>query len=37
MDVLDKIALALKDLGFKYVTFDLEGYRSGSMLKTLDQ
>jgi pyridinium-3,5-biscarboxylic acid mononucleotide sulfurtransferase len=37
VDVLDKIALALKDLGFKYVTFDLEGYRSGSMLKTLDQ
>ena len=37
VDVLDKIALALKDLGFKYVTFDLEGYRSGSMLKTLDE
>jgi uncharacterized protein len=37
VDILDKIALALKDLGFKYVTVDLEGYRSGSMLKTLDQ
>jgi uncharacterized protein len=36
VDVLDKIALALKDLGFKYVTFDLDGYRSGSMLKTLE-
>ncbi len=37
VDVLDKIALALKNLGFKYVTFDLEGYRSGSMLKTLEE
>jgi uncharacterized protein len=37
VDVLDKIALTLKGLGFKYVTFDLEGYRSGSMLRTLDQ
>ena len=37
IDVLDKIALALKNLGFKYVTFDLEGYRSGSMLKTLQE
>jgi pyridinium-3,5-biscarboxylic acid mononucleotide sulfurtransferase len=37
VEVLDKIALALKDLGFKYVTFDLEGYRSGSMLKTLEE
>jgi uncharacterized protein len=36
MNVLDKVYEALKDLGFKYVTFDLEGYRSGSMLKTLD-
>jgi uncharacterized protein len=34
--VLDRVVLALKDLGFKYVTFDLEGFRSGSMLKTLD-
>ena len=37
VDVLDKIALALKNLGFNYVTFDLEGYRSGSMLKTLEE
>jgi pyridinium-3,5-biscarboxylic acid mononucleotide sulfurtransferase len=36
LDVLDKVADALKSLGFKYVTFDLEGFRSGSMLKTLD-
>ena len=35
-EVLDKVAEELKKLGFKYVTFDLEGYRSGSMLKTLD-
>src|SRR5450756_36445 len=36
VDVLDRVAEDLKKLGFKYVTFDLEGYRSGSMLKTLD-
>jgi uncharacterized protein len=35
VEVSDKIAYALKALGFKYVTFDLEGYCSGSMLKTL--
>jgi pyridinium-3,5-biscarboxylic acid mononucleotide sulfurtransferase len=33
--VQDKVATELKKLGFKYVTFDLEGYCSGSMLKTL--
>jgi PP-loop superfamily ATP-utilizing enzyme len=26
----------LKNLGFDYITFDLEGFRSGSMLKTLE-
>ncbi|MCL4430041.1 MAG: ATP-dependent sacrificial sulfur transferase LarE [Chloroflexi bacterium] len=36
VEVLDRVVLALKSLGFKYVTFDLEGYRSGSMLKTLN-
>jgi len=36
-EVLGKVVLALKDLGFKYVTFDLEGFRSGSMLKALEQ
>ena len=36
VDVLDLVAERLKKLGFKYVTFDLEGYQSGSMLKTLD-
>jgi uncharacterized protein len=34
--VLDRVAFELKRLGFLYVTFDLEGYRSGSMLKTLE-
>lgn len=36
-EVLDKIAYVLKSLGFKYVTFDLEGFRSGSMLKTIEE
>ena len=34
--VMDKIAAELKKLGFKYVTMDLEGYRTGSMLLTLE-
>ena len=34
-EVLDKVAEALKALGFSFVTIDLEGFRSGSMLKTL--
>ncbi|XHH10295.1 MAG: ATP-dependent sacrificial sulfur transferase LarE [Candidatus Bathyarchaeia archaeon] len=33
--ILDQIAVSLSNLGFKYVTLDLQGYRSGSMLKTL--
>jgi uncharacterized protein len=33
VEVLDKVALELKKLGFRYVTFDLMGYRSGSMLE----
>jgi uncharacterized protein len=33
VDVMEMIAVALKKLGFKYVTLDLEGYRSGSMLE----
>ncbi|NLF88309.1 ATP-dependent sacrificial sulfur transferase LarE [Candidatus Bathyarchaeota archaeon] len=37
VDVMDLVALRLKRLGFKYVAFDLEGYRSGSMLDGLDQ
>jgi uncharacterized protein len=31
LDMIDKAAAALKKLGYKYVTLDLEGYRSGSM------
>ncbi len=31
MPVLDRITFALKALGFKYVTLDTQGYRSGSM------
>ena len=34
-EVMDKIADELKKLGFKYVTMDLEGYRTGSMLLTI--
>jgi uncharacterized protein len=36
VEVLDKIAGELKKLGFKYVTIDVEGYRTGSMLLTID-
>jgi uncharacterized protein len=36
IEVLDRIAENLKMVGFKYVTIDLEGYRTGSMLLTLD-
>jgi len=32
---MDAIAVRLKGLGFRYVTLDLEGYRSGSMLAEL--
>jgi len=35
-EVMDRIADELKRLGFKYVTLDLEGYRTGSMLLTLE-
>jgi uncharacterized protein len=34
--VQDKITSELKQLGFKYVTVDLEGYQTGSMLRTLE-
>lgn len=37
IEVMDKIASELKRLGFKFVTLDLEGYRTGSMLNTLKQ
>ena len=31
----DEIVMRLKDIGFKYVTLDLEGFRSGSMNEVL--
>jgi pyridinium-3,5-biscarboxylic acid mononucleotide sulfurtransferase len=31
LEILDNITAALKALGFKYVTLDAEGYRTGSM------
>jgi len=34
-EILDKIAEELKQMGFKFVTMDLEGYRTGSMLATI--
>jgi uncharacterized protein len=36
LNVQDKVAIELRKLGFKFVTFDLEGYQSGKMLKTLE-
>lgn len=36
LEAMDRIVVALKNLGFDYITFDLEGFRSGSMLKTLE-
>lgn len=35
IEVFDRISSELKHLGFKYITIDLEGYKTGSMLKTL--
>ncbi len=36
-EVLDTVAAKLKALGFKYVTVDAEGYRTGTMLLTLQE
>jgi uncharacterized protein len=36
-EILDKINNELKQLGFKYITLDLEGYKTGSMLKTIEK
>jgi len=35
IDIWSQISVSLLKLGFKYVTLDLQGYQSGSMLKTL--
>jgi pyridinium-3,5-biscarboxylic acid mononucleotide sulfurtransferase len=37
LKVLDELARRFRELGFKYVTFDLNGYRSGAMNEALDQ
>lgn len=37
VEIMRRIAEELKTLGFKYVTLDLEGYREGSMLLTLEK
>ena len=34
--IMDKIAEELKQMGFKFVTLDLEGYRTGSMLVAME-
>lgn len=35
LEMFDRIARAFKDLGFTYVTLDLEGYRQGAMNEVL--
>ena len=35
-EVFQELATRFRELGFKYVTLDLEGFRSGSMNKVLD-
>lgn len=35
VEAIETITKKLRELGFKYVTLDLEGYRTGSMLLTL--
>jgi uncharacterized protein len=35
-EAMEKVVKALRCLGFKYVTLDLEGFQSGSMLRTLE-
>lgn len=37
LDVFDEISRRLKQLGFKYVTLDLQGYRQGSMNEVLSE
>jgi uncharacterized protein len=31
LDLFDRISLELRALGFRYITLDLDGFRSGSM------
>ena len=37
MDVVEDLARRFRELGFKYVTLDLQGFRSGAMNEVLDQ
>ncbi len=37
IDIIDDLARRFRELGFKYVTLDLQGYRSGAMNEVLDQ
>lgn len=37
LDTFDRIAAALRPLGFHYITLDVEGYRSGSMNAVLPE
>jgi uncharacterized protein len=34
-EIVEALARRFRDLGFKYVTLDLQGYRSGSMNEAL--
>ena len=36
-DLIDELARRFRQLGFKYVTLDLEGFRSGSMNEVIDR
>jgi uncharacterized protein len=36
-ELIDELARRFRELGFKYVTLDLEGFRSGSMNEVLDR
>jgi len=37
LEVIEDLARRFRQLGFKYVTLDLQGYRSGAMNEVLDQ
>jgi uncharacterized protein len=37
LDVVEELARRFRELGFKYVTLDLQGFRSGAMNEVLDQ
>ena len=37
VEMTQRIAAAFKQLGFKYVTLDLEGYRTGALNEVLSQ